>query len=107
MQLVLDLHPGVERLLKKNTIGIVKDTMTRRALERPDLKSTLLLAAAVLAHNEMERVRGFSPAQWAHGRSPNWDHSVFDGGNEILDPSFLEHLQRRVAERTQRRTSIW
>ena len=77
----------------ENTIGIVKDMMTRIALERPDLKATEALAVAVLAHNEMERVRGFSPAQWALGRSPNWDQSFFDSGNETPDPSFLEHLQ--------------
>ena len=41
----------------------------------------------------MERVRGFSPAQWALGRSPNWDQSFFDSDNETPDPSFLEHLQ--------------
>ena len=56
--------------------------MTRIALERPDLKSTEVPPATVLAQNEMERVRGFSPAQLALGRSPNSDHS-----------SFLEHLQ--------------
>ena len=41
----------------------------------------------------MERVRGFSPAQWTLGRSPNWDQSFFDSDNETPDPSFLEHLQ--------------
>ena len=41
----------------------------------------------------MERVRGLSPAQWALGRSPYWDQSFFDSGNETLAPSFLEHLQ--------------
>ena len=96
MQIVLDVHPGEaswQASVTENTIGIVKDTMTRIVLERPDLKATEVLAAAVLAHNEMERVRGFSPAQWALGRSPNWDQSFFDSGNEIPDPSFLEHLQ--------------
>ena len=47
----------------------------------------------MLAHNEMGRVRGFSPAQWALGRSPNWDQPFFDSGNETPAPSFLEHLQ--------------
>ena len=60
----------------------------RTALERPDLKSTEVLATAVLAH-----VRGSSPAQWALGRAPNWDQSFFDSGNETPDPSILEHLQ--------------
>ena len=65
------------------TIGIVKDSMMRIALERPDLEPIEVLAAAALAHkNEMERVRGFSPAQWALGRAPNWDQSFFECGYE-------------------------
>ena len=68
MQIILDLHPGEaswQASVIGNTIGIVKETMTRVALERPDLKSSEVQAAVVLAHNEMERVRGLSPAQWA------------------------------------------
>ena len=51
MQLVLDLHPGEaswQASVIANTIGIVKDTMTRIALERPDQKPTDVLAAGVL-----------------------------------------------------------
>ena len=81
------------RRLQKNSIGIVTETMTRIALERRDLKLTEVLAAAVLSHDEMQRVRGFSPAQWALGRAPNWDQSFFDCGNDTPDPSFQEHLQ--------------
>ena len=76
MHIVLDVPPGEASLqasVTENTIGIVKDTMTRIALERPDLKSIEVLAAVVLARNGLGRVRGFSPAQWALGRSPNWD----------------------------------
>ena len=43
MQIVLDLHLGEaswQACVTENTIGIVKDTMTRIVLERPDLKST-------------------------------------------------------------------
>ena len=96
MLTVLDLHPGEaswQALVTENTFGIVKDTMTRIALERPDLKPTEVFAAAVLAHTETERVRGLSPAQWALGRAPKWDQTFFDSGNETPDPSFLEHLQ--------------
>ena len=66
MQIVLDLYPGDaswQASVTENRIGIAKDTMTRIAVERPDLKSTEVLAAAVLAHNEMERV-------WLSG---HWD----------------------------------
>ena len=41
MHIVLDLIPGEaswQASFTANTIGIVKDTMTRIALERPDLK---------------------------------------------------------------------
>ena len=81
--------------------------MTRIALERPDLKSTEVLAAAALAHNEMERFGRVSPAQWALGLLPNWDQSFFDSDNETPSPSFLEHLQgmerakKCVADNTQ------
>ena len=50
MQIVIDLPPGEASWLEsviENTTGIVKDTMTRIALERPDLKSTEGLASAV------------------------------------------------------------
>ena len=56
--------------MAENTVEIMKGTKTRIALERPVLRFTEGLASAVLAHNEMERVRGFSPTQWALGRSP-------------------------------------
>ena len=67
MQIVLDLHQGEaswQASVTENSVGIAKDTMTRIALERSGLTSTEVLAAAVLTHNEMERVGGFSPAQY-------------------------------------------
>ena len=72
MQIILNLDPG-----KGAVAGVVKDTVTRIALERPDLKSTEVLVAAPLAHNEMKRVRGFSQSQWTLGRSPIRDQSIF------------------------------
>ena len=62
MNSVIDLHPSDaswQASVTEKTIGVEKDTMTRIALERPDLKLKEVLAAAVLVHNEMERVRGF------------------------------------------------
>ena len=75
MHLVLDLHPreaSWQASVTEYTIGIVKDTMTSSALERPDLKSSDVVAAAVLAHNEMERVRGFSAAQGMETARDAW-----------------------------------
>ena len=60
----------------ENAIGVVKDAMTGIALQKPGWGMKELLAAAVLAHNE--RVRDFSPAQWALRRSPRWDSAFFD-----------------------------
>ena len=51
MQIVLDHHPGEaswQASGTENTIGIVEDTTMRIALERPDLKSAEVQAAAVL-----------------------------------------------------------
>ena len=81
--------PWQASVTENTTIGIVKDTVTRIALERPDVKSTEVLSAP-LAHNEMERVRGFSPAQRALGRSPNWD------------PSFAARETKNGARKTDR-----
>ena len=89
MQIVLDLYPGEAKWQASVTKTPLELWKTRIALERPDLKSIEVLAAAVLAHNEMERVQGCSSAQWALRRSPNWDQSFFDSGNETRDPSFL------------------
>ena len=69
----------------ENTSGIVKDTMTRIALKRPNFTSSEVLAAAVLVHNEMERVRGLSTTQWTLGESTNLDQLFFDSGIETTD----------------------
>ncbi len=37
----------------------------------------------VSAHNHLDRVGGFAPAQWAYGRLPTLDQRLFEGGNEI------------------------
>ena len=84
--------------------------MTRIALERPDLKPTEVLAAAVLAHNEMERLRGFSLSHWALGRAPNWINHSSTAATKRQIRAFWNmckdgNSQRCVAEGTQRRTT--
>lgn len=37
----------------------------------------------VNAHNQMDRIGGFAPAQWAYGRLPSLDNRLFEGGNEL------------------------
>ena len=92
----LEQHPGEapwQAAITENTIGIIKDTMTKIALHRPDLTVQEVLAGAVLAHNELERVRGFSPAQWAMGRQPNWNLDLHDVGNDYPEPTMARKLQ--------------
>ena len=36
------------------------------------------VALAVASHNHQEMVHGFSPAQWALGRSPSWSNNLHD-----------------------------
>ena len=75
MQIALDLHPGEaswQASVTENTFGIVKDTTTRIVLERSDLNFNEVVAAAVLVHNEMERVRGFSAAQGMETARDAW-----------------------------------
>ena len=65
MQIVVDLHHGEESWqasVIENTMGKVKDTMTKIVMERPDLKE--VMAAALQAHNETERGRGVLPTPW-------------------------------------------
>ena len=88
MQIILDIHQGEtswQVSVMENTSGIETDTMTRIALKRPNLKSSEVLAAAVLDHNEMERLRGLSTTQWTLGNSTNLDQLFFDSGNETTD----------------------
>ena len=74
MQSVWDLHPGEaswQASVTKNTIGIVKDTMTRIALERVG-------SYQHSGHLDVQQIG---------------DQSFFDSGNETPAPSFLEYLQ--------------
>ena len=50
MQIVMDLHPGEaswQAFVIENTIGVVKDTMTRIVLERPEHKSSEVSSSCV------------------------------------------------------------
>ena len=92
---------------RKNIVGIV----TRIVLETSDVKFTEVLAASVLAQNEMDRVRGFSRAQWALGRaqemgSINFRQRQRNARAELSGTSARGgNSKRRMAECTQRRTT--
>ena len=88
MQFILDIHQGEtswQVSVMEKTQWNCKETMTRIALKRPNHKSSAMLAAAVLEHNEMERVRGLSTTQWTLGNSTNLDQLFLDSGDETTD----------------------
>ena len=37
----------------------------------------------VSAHNQMDRVGGYAPCQWAYGRLPTFDNRLFEDGNSL------------------------
>ena len=53
----------------ESTIKVIKRTMGRITAENPDLMPETVLALAVMAHNNNEEVRGFTPFQWAYGKA--------------------------------------
>ena len=68
----------------------------------------------VEAHNEMDRVGGYAPCQWAYGRLPSWDSRLFEGGNHgpvhsteaILGTDLRANLNLRVqAEEVYRKST--
>ena len=111
-QIVLDLHPeeaAWQASVAENTIGIVKGTMTRVALERPHLIPTAVWAAAVLAHTEMERDSRFLSDPEGTGTcielgSITLRQRQRNSRSELSVTSAWDgNSQRRVAESTQRR----
>ena len=96
MQIVFDLHPGEaswQASVTENTIGIVKDTMTRIALERLDLESIVVLTAVVFCRKM--RWSGFVVSLRIKG---HWDvHRTGINYSSTLATKlcsrFLEHLQ--------------
>ena len=71
------------------------------------------ILAVITAHNQLDRIAGYAPAQWAYGRLPDFDGRLFEGGNSVpfhstegtLGTDLRANLQIRVkAEEQYRRT---
>ena len=73
--------------------------------EVDDMSMTRAVAIACQAHNHLEMVHGFSPAQWALGKSPNWMSVLHEetqdrvnlsrDTNEAFAKKMLEQIQAR------------
>ena len=67
----------------------------------------------ITAHNQMDRIGGFAPAQWAYGRLPTMDNRLFEGSHSLpfhsteatMGTDLRANLNLRVkAEEQYRRT---
>ena len=66
----------------ESLIGKLK-TDTRALLRNDPCDPYVGLLSVVGAHNQMDRVGGFAPAQWAYGRLPSMDNRLFEDGNSL------------------------
>ena len=64
------------------TIGKIK-TDARTFLRSEACDPFVGILQMVSAHNQLDRIGGFAPAQWAYGRLPSLDNRLFEGGNEL------------------------
>ncbi|CAK0903294.1 unnamed protein product [Prorocentrum cordatum] len=76
---------GIERL-----ICLIKDLLTTLARECPGKSCEEYLARAVVAYNEFDRHRVFSPLQVALGRAPDLDGSFMDAPGDPVNLPALE-----------------
>ena len=59
---------------------------TRQHLEFPEA-----VRQSLQAHSQVERVRGYSPAQWAIGRQPSWTEGLHDEDPDVVNLSQEGH----------------
>ncbi len=45
-----------------------------------------VVALAARSHNQVERVKGFSPTQWAVWRQPSWTEGLHDANPNDVNP---------------------
>ena len=64
----------VERMIK-----VLRRGITKNLSETPNETTDKAADAVVAAHNELDRVRGFSPNQWVFGKSPGIGDELAEG----------------------------
>ena len=55
---------------------VIKNVMRRLRNQHPELSPEVCAGLAVNSHNNMCKVKGFTPIQWAYGVPSNWDDSA-------------------------------
>ena len=87
----------------ESAIGKIKSA-ARALLRSQDIDPYLGILQVVNAHNQLDRIGGYAPAQWAYGRLPSLDGRLFEGGNSVpvhasegtLGTDLRSNLQIRV-----------
>ncbi|CAE6971276.1 TY5A [Symbiodinium sp. KB8] len=72
----LTVVPGEAHWMHGRTeamVQVAKRTMRRMRNESPDLAPPVLAALVVSAHNNSDKIMGYTPTQWAYGYDPNRD----------------------------------
>ena len=70
---------------------IVKELMTKCALEQPELSLEATLSQAIRTWNQREPVRGYSPYQWMFGKAPDFSDRMFTPELQKIPGSLLHH----------------
>lgn len=96
----------------ESLIGKIKEDV-RTYLRDRDVDPFLGVLHMINAHNSLDRVGGYAPCQWAHGRMPAIDGRLLSGGNDVPflasqgtpNTDFRLRLQVRVAAEEHYRKS--
>ena len=96
--------------LIESTIRVIKNTMRKIRGEQPLLEPITCAQLAVHAHNNLSRVKGFSPIQWAYGTdfkqdSMTMEPEEYNAGAQRFPWKFWEvQRNREMAERLWKET---
>ena len=93
--------------LCERSIQSIFNAATRIRSEQ-DLNVTKAISLATSSHNNLSIVHGFTPAQWALGRSPNWQNLLHEEGEDIVNLSRDGHeaFAKKMLEQIRAR-KIW
>ena len=89
--------------LIESNIRVVKRTVRRLIEDHPEASPHELFEKACCAHNEFEQIRGFSPFQWALGKSPHhMEEFSLPVASSLKDSRSDFAKVQRVREQTKR-----
>ena len=108
--------------LIEGSVRIVKEGAAKLLKDNPSLSVQQATSRMICAHNTLDRVRGFSPLQWAQGRDIEMDSEIQDPTESIdmeknlrlrleAEAVFRHHQAREKINRAQRyqrrRDYVW